>query len=40
MKPAPFPYHRARIAREAVDMLAAAGDEGSVPVREGVRQWS
>src|SRR3954471_7770404 len=30
MKPAPFTYHRATSAREAVDMLAAAGDEGSV----------
>jgi aerobic carbon-monoxide dehydrogenase medium subunit len=30
MKPAPFTYHRATSAREAVDMLEAAGDEGSV----------
>src|SRR4051795_3600008 len=30
MKPAPFTYHRATSAKEAVDMLAAAGDEGSV----------
>jgi carbon-monoxide dehydrogenase medium subunit len=30
MKPAPFTYHRATTAREAVDMLGAAGDEGSV----------
>src|SRR5436190_1019996 len=30
MKPAPFTYHRATSAREAVDMLAAAGEEGSV----------
>src|SRR4051794_15877090 len=30
MKPAPFTYHRATSASEAVDMLAAAGDEGSV----------
>src|SRR3954462_6270888 len=29
MKPAPFTYHRATSAREAVDMLAAAGDDGS-----------
>src|SRR3954452_930760 len=30
MKPAPFTYHRATSAREAVDMLAATGDDGSV----------
>jgi aerobic carbon-monoxide dehydrogenase medium subunit len=30
MKPAPFTYHRASSAKEAVDMLAAAGDDGSV----------
>jgi carbon-monoxide dehydrogenase medium subunit len=30
MKPAPFTYHRATKAKEAVDMLVAAGDEGSV----------
>jgi aerobic carbon-monoxide dehydrogenase medium subunit len=30
MKPAPFTYHRATTAKEAVEMLAAAGDEGSV----------
>src|SRR5689334_17337724 len=30
MKPAPFTYHRATTAKEAVDMLAAAGDDGSV----------
>jgi aerobic carbon-monoxide dehydrogenase medium subunit len=30
MKPAPFTYHRATSAKEAVDMLSAAGDEGSV----------
>jgi len=30
VKPAPFTYHRATTAKEAVDMLAAAGDDGSV----------
>jgi carbon-monoxide dehydrogenase medium subunit len=30
VKPAPFTYHRATSASEAVEMLAAAGDEGSV----------
>src|SRR3954451_7879242 len=30
MKPAPFTYHRATSAREAVDMLAATGDDSSV----------
>ena len=30
MKPAPFTYHRATSAKEAVDMLAVAGDDGSV----------
>jgi carbon-monoxide dehydrogenase medium subunit len=30
VKPAPFTYHRAGTANEAVDMLSAAGDEGSV----------
>ena len=30
MKPAPFTYHRATTAKEAVEMLAAAGDEGTV----------
>ena len=30
MKPAPFTYHRATTAKEAVEMLAAAGDEGAV----------
>jgi carbon-monoxide dehydrogenase medium subunit len=30
MKPAPFTYHRASSAKEAVEMLAAAGDDGSV----------
>jgi carbon-monoxide dehydrogenase medium subunit len=30
VKPAPFTYHRATTAREAVEMLAAAGDEGAV----------
>jgi aerobic carbon-monoxide dehydrogenase medium subunit len=30
MKPAPFTYHRASSAKEAVDMLAAAGDDGTV----------
>jgi carbon-monoxide dehydrogenase medium subunit len=30
VKPAPFTYHRATTAKEAVEMLAAAGDEGTV----------
>jgi CO/xanthine dehydrogenase FAD-binding subunit len=30
MKPAPFTYHRASSAAEAVEMLAAAGDDASV----------
>jgi hypothetical protein len=30
MKPPRLTYHRATIATDAVDMLAAAGDEGSV----------
>jgi carbon-monoxide dehydrogenase medium subunit len=30
MKPAPFTYHRATTAREAVDMLGATGDDVSV----------
>jgi CO/xanthine dehydrogenase FAD-binding subunit len=30
VKPAPFTYHRATTTKEAVDMLAAAGDEASV----------
>jgi aerobic carbon-monoxide dehydrogenase medium subunit len=30
VKPAPFTYHRAKTAKEAVDMLAAAGDDASV----------
>ena len=30
VKPAPFTYHRATTAKEAVEMLAAAGDEGTL----------
>jgi aerobic carbon-monoxide dehydrogenase medium subunit len=30
VKPAPFTYHRASTAKEAVEMLSAAGDEASV----------
>ena len=33
MKPAPFTYHRASSAAEAVEMLAAAGDDASVLAR-------